>query len=56
MRLRWETRFSALEPVRPPLLGGLEDYRVMCQKYLELLADPDALKYSILLVTEGTRP
>ncbi|PTL77483.1 SAM-dependent methyltransferase [Vitiosangium sp. GDMCC 1.1324] len=52
----WETRFSALEPAVAPLLGGLEDYRAMCQKYLELLADPDALKYSILLVTEGTRP
>ena len=54
--LDWETRFSALEPAVAPLLGGLEDYRAMCQKYLELLADPDALKYSILLVTEGTRP
>ncbi|MGZ3457336.1 MAG: class I SAM-dependent methyltransferase [Archangium sp.] len=56
MSLDWETRFSALEPAMAPLLGGLEDYRAMCQKYLELLADPDALKYSILLVTEGTRP
>ena len=52
----WETRFSALEPHVAPLLGGVEDYRLMSQKYLELLADPDALKYSILLVTEGTRP
>jgi ubiquinone/menaquinone biosynthesis C-methylase UbiE len=54
--LDWETRFSALEPAVAPLLGGLEDYRGMCQKYLELLADPDALKYSVLLVTEGIRP
>ena len=52
----WETRFSALEPHVAPLLGGVEDYRAMSQKYLQLLADPEALKYSILLVTEGTRP
>jgi ubiquinone/menaquinone biosynthesis C-methylase UbiE len=52
----WETRFSSMEPAVAPLLGGLEDYRRMSQRYLELLADPDALKYSILLVTEGTRP
>jgi ubiquinone/menaquinone biosynthesis C-methylase UbiE len=52
----WETRFSALESVLAPLLGGVEEYRLMSRKYLELLADPDALKYSILLVTEGTRP
>ncbi|EPX63739.1 hypothetical protein D187_006148 [Cystobacter fuscus DSM 2262] len=52
----WETRFSSMEPAVAPLLGGLEDYRRMSQRYLQLLADPDALKYSILLVTEGTRP
>ena len=56
MILDWQTRFSTLEPVVAPVLGGLEAYRAMCQKYLELLADPDALKYSPLLVTEGTRP
>ena len=52
----WETRFSAMESAVAPLLGGLEDYRTMSRRYLQLLADPDALKYSILLVTEGTRP
>ena len=52
----WETRFSALESALAPVLGGVENYRLMSRKYLELLADPDALKYSILLVTEGTRP
>jgi ubiquinone/menaquinone biosynthesis C-methylase UbiE len=56
MMLDWETRFSTLEPVVAPALGGLESYRAMCREYLQLLADPDALKYSVLLVTEGTRP
>lgn len=52
----WETRFSALEPLVAPLLGGPQAYRAMCQEYLQLLVNPDALKYSILLVTEATRP
>ncbi|HYO57703.1 class I SAM-dependent methyltransferase [Archangium sp.] len=56
LMLDWETRFSTLEPVVASALGGLEAYRAMCQEYLQLLADPDALKYSVLLVTEGTRP
>jgi ubiquinone/menaquinone biosynthesis C-methylase UbiE len=56
MRLDWETRFSALEPLVAPLLGGSPSYRAMCQEYLQLLVNPDALKYSILLVTEATRP
>lgn len=52
----WKTRFAVLEPLVAPVLGGVEDYRLRCQEYLQLLADPDALKYSVLLVTEGTRP
>ncbi|HZI06799.1 MAG TPA: methyltransferase domain-containing protein [Archangium sp.] len=56
MMLDWETRFSTLEPVVAAALGGLDSYRAMCREYLQLLADPDALKYSVLLVTEGTRP
>lgn len=55
MILDWKTRFTALEPLLAPALGGLETYRAMSQQYLQLLADPDALKYSVLLVTEGTR-
>jgi ubiquinone/menaquinone biosynthesis C-methylase UbiE len=56
LRQDWETRFSALEPLVAPLLGGLASYRAMSQEYLQLLANPDVLKYSILLVTEATRP
>ncbi|WP_395842302.1 class I SAM-dependent methyltransferase [Archangium violaceum] len=55
LMLDWQTRFSALEPVVAPALGGLETYRARCQEYLQFLADPDSLKYSPLLVTEGTR-
>lgn len=56
LRQDWETRFSALEPVVAPVLGGVEAYRAMCQEYLQLLVNPDVLKYSVLLVTEATRP
>lgn len=56
MMMDWETRFAALEPVVAAALGGLDSYRAMCREYLQLLADPNALKYSVLLVTEGTRP
>jgi SAM-dependent methyltransferase len=55
MILDWKTRFTALESLLSPALGGLETYRAMSRDYLQLLADPDALKYSVLLVTEGTR-
>lgn len=55
MVLDWKTRFTALEPLLASALGGLETYRAMSQQYIQLLADPDALKYSVLLVTEGTR-
>lgn len=51
----WETRFATLEPLVAGALGGLEAYRGQCREYLGMLADPDALKYSVLLVTEGTR-
>ncbi|MET0404895.1 MAG: methyltransferase domain-containing protein [Cystobacter sp.] len=52
----WETRFSALEPLVAPLLGGPASYRAMTREYLQLLVNPDVLKYSVLLVTEATRP
>ena len=55
MVLDWKTRFSALEPLLAPALGGLESYRALSQQYLQLLADPHALKYSVLLVTEATK-
>jgi ubiquinone/menaquinone biosynthesis C-methylase UbiE len=56
MMADWETRFSALESLVAQELGGLEAYRELSREYLRMLADPEALKYSVLLVTEGTRP
>jgi hypothetical protein len=38
-----------------PAFGGVEPYRASYQRYLELLSDPDALKYSVLLITEGRK-
>ncbi|MEK6609177.1 MAG: methyltransferase domain-containing protein [Myxococcota bacterium] len=52
----WEVRFAALERVAAPAFGGLDPYRAFCAEYLALLRDEDALKYSVLLVTEGVRP
>jgi len=51
----WRTRFEALAPVARPAFGGGRAYDEFCAAYLALLADPDALKYSVILTTEGTR-
>lgn len=51
----WKQRFATLEPVVAPAFGGVENYRTSCARYLELLSDPDALKYSVLLITEGRK-
>jgi len=51
----WKQRFTTLEPVVAPSFGGVEAYRASCERYLELLSDPDALKYSVLLITEGRK-
>jgi ubiquinone/menaquinone biosynthesis C-methylase UbiE len=51
----WKQRFATLEPVVAPAFGGVEPYRASYARYLELLLDPDALKYSVLLMTEGRK-
>lgn len=51
----WKQRFTTLEPVVSPAFGGTLGYRVFCEQYLGLLSDPDALKYSVLLITEGQK-
>lgn len=51
----WKQRFATLEPVVAPAFGGVEPYRASCERYLALLSDPDALKYSVLLITEGRK-
>ncbi len=51
----WETRFAALAPAVTPAFGSEAAYREFCQDYLHMLSDPDTLKYSVLVVTEGVR-
>lgn len=51
----WRLRFATLEPVVAPAFGGVEAYRIFRDRYLALLADPDALKYAVLLITEGRK-
>jgi ubiquinone/menaquinone biosynthesis C-methylase UbiE len=52
----WSIRLQTLEPLAAPTFGGLDAYRQFSQAYLDLLCDGDALKYSVLLVTEGRKP
>ena len=51
----WTTRFAALAPAVSPAFGSEVAYREFCQAYLRMLGDPDTLKYSVLVVTEGVR-
>jgi SAM-dependent methyltransferase len=51
----WKQRFTTVEPVVAPAFGGLEAYWAFCERYLAMLSDPDALKYSVLLITEGQK-
>ena len=51
----WKQRFATLAPVAAPAFGGKEAYNAFCERYLGLLSDPDALKYSVLLITEGQK-
>lgn len=51
----WTLRFTTLEPVVAPAFGGVALYRAFCERYLGLLSDPDALKYAVLLITEGRK-
>ncbi|MDY7225278.1 methyltransferase domain-containing protein [Hyalangium rubrum] len=51
----WRQRFATLEPLMVPAFGGKEAYSAFCERYLGLLSDPDALKYSVLLITEGQK-
>jgi SAM-dependent methyltransferase len=51
----WKQRFETLEPIVSPAFGGAQGYWVFCEQYLGLLSDPDALKYAVLLITEGQK-
>jgi ubiquinone/menaquinone biosynthesis C-methylase UbiE len=49
----WETRFAALAAAVTPAFGSEAAYQEFCQAYLHMLRDPDTLKYSVLVITEG---
>jgi ubiquinone/menaquinone biosynthesis C-methylase UbiE len=51
----WTLRFNVLEAVAAPAFGGVAGYRAFCDRYLGLLGDPDTLKYSVFLMTEGRK-
>ncbi|XXF81636.1 methyltransferase domain-containing protein [Myxococcaceae bacterium GXIMD 01537] len=51
----WRQRFATLEPVVAPAFGGVDAYRTFSARYLSLLSDADALKYAVLLITEGRK-
>lgn len=51
----WKQRFQTLEQIVSPAFGGAQGYWAFCEQYLGLLSDPDALKYAVLLITEGQK-
>lgn len=51
----WAIRFRTLEPIAAPALGGTEAYWAFCERYMGMLRDPEALKYSVVLITEGRK-
>jgi SAM-dependent methyltransferase len=51
----WKTRFDALAPVMVPAFKGEEPWQDFTRAYLDLLADPQAFKYSVILTVEGKR-
>jgi hypothetical protein len=51
----WRVRFAALRPVGLAAFGDEVAYEAFAAEYLSLLSNPDALKYSVVLTTIGTR-
>lgn len=52
----WRIRFDALAPVGRGAFGDAGAWERFTTEYLDLLANPDALKYAVVLTTVGTRP
>lgn len=52
----WRVRFETLRPVASGTFPSDEAYEHFTSEYLELLGNPDALKYAVVLTTVGTRP
>lgn len=51
----WKERLRLVAPIAAPEFQGAAAYERFCQDYLEALTAPDVLKFTIVLVTEGTR-
>ena len=51
----WRLRFQTLKPIVAPAFGSSERYEAFCSEYLALLQDENALKYTMSIVTTGTR-
>lgn len=51
----WKVKLQTLRPVGARALGGEAAYDAFARDYLDLLQDPDALTYSVLLLVEGVR-
>ena len=49
-------RFEVLTPIAIKTFGDEQRYRAFADAYLSLLADPDALKYAVVLTVVGRRP
>lgn len=52
----WRQRFQVLGPMALATFGTAELWQRFVDDYLCLLADPLALKYTVMLTTSGTRP
>lgn len=52
----WALRLENIAPVVAPAFGGAPGYEAFRQAYLDLLRNPDALKYTVALTTWGTKP
>ncbi|MBL8923581.1 MAG: methyltransferase domain-containing protein [Myxococcaceae bacterium] len=52
----WRQRFDTLAPAVGPEFADERSYRDFADAYLQVLANPEALKYSIMVTTRGTRP
>lgn len=51
----WRQRLRLIGPIASREFPSAVAYEDFCREYLEALAAPDALKFTIVLVTEGTR-
>lgn len=51
----WRIRFSSLAPIAVGTFKTSARWEHFTAEYLELLADPNALKYSVVLTTVGSR-